>query len=118
MQLKVAYTDANLQSVNEYFESRTWLYQHKYDKKPAVRACKQQPAFKEKQRDRQKNKIANKNQKLAEETEKNTTIFNKYKTGQNENLCFDSRKNTLAAAISTGETVCIFNMLTSFFYLV
>ena len=92
--------------------------QNERNQRPDIKAKNRQyqnernerPEIKAKNRDCQKNRIANKNQKLAKETEKNTKIFNQYKTGQNENLCFGSRKDALAAAISTEEeTVCIFN---------
>ena len=69
--------------------------QNERNQRPEIKAKNRQyqnernerPEIKAKNRDRQKNRIANKNQKLAEETEKNTKIFNQYKTGQNENLC-------------------------------
>ena len=76
-------------------------YQNDYNKRPGQ---------KEKNRDRQRNKAANKKQKLTDEKEKNTNIFNEYSKGQNGNLCFDSMKNASAdASINTGQTVCIFS---------
>eukprot|EP00942_MAST-04A_sp_MAST-4A-sp1_P006031 g6031.t1 len=78
---------------------RTLEYNNKRNQRPEIRA---------KNIDQQKNRRVKKRQKLAAGKEENTKIFKKYKNGQNGNLCFDSGKTALAA-VSTGETVCIFN---------